>query len=289
MKKFISIIIALALSLTLVLSFSACAEVENGVKIQRMKMTLEYTDADGQSVERTVQLKLYLNNAPKTTARFMELAEKGYYNGVCVSNVQTNWVEFGAYKYVDGTLTRADGQLETLKGEFSANGWSGNSLLSNKGALIMKRDYTLDTNTTGVYDSAKSTVIVALGSVSKFPSSQYCVFGVVCSDDEAYTATSASTTKTHPSIDAFSALTELRETSDGVMTYYNEKENAFYATKLDEEGVRRYYLGATIAEDDSNLLEGQAEEQFIKKLDENSTEFLVIPYNTITIKSIVKA
>ena len=71
MKKFISLIIALALSLTLIMSFSACAEVENGVKIQRMKMTLEYTDADGQSVERTVQLKLYLNNAPKTTARFM--------------------------------------------------------------------------------------------------------------------------------------------------------------------------------------------------------------------------
>ena len=280
-----------------------CDEVENGSKITRMTMTLEYTDAEGTATTRNVELKLYHNYAPKTVENFINLAKQGFYNGVCISNVQSNWLEFGAYKYVNGAFTRVDGNVTAIDGEFSKNGWLGNPLLSSSGALIMKRDYSVDTNANQVYNSAKSTVILALGSVSKFNSSEYCIFGKVVNDDEAYTVSASeentsATSKT--SLDACKALTSLAETEDGVKTYYyenygttdaegNKREGGvyseFYCSKYDEdEGVTKYYKGATVNAE--NEITDENLETLKDMLTEESYAFLVLPYNTVTIKSI---
>ena len=55
MKKLFTKIIAIALALTVIFSFTACAEIENGSKIQRIKITLQLDD---EQVE--VEAKLYL-------------------------------------------------------------------------------------------------------------------------------------------------------------------------------------------------------------------------------------
>ena len=303
MKKVLSLVITAILVLATSFATVGCSELESGSKIQRMTMVLEYTDADGNSVERNVEIKLYLNYAPLTTARFIELAEKGYYNGLCISNVQSNWLEFGAYKSVDGKLQRTDGDVETLRGEFSKNGWIGNPLVCASGSLIMKRDYSLDTNTDQVYNSAKASVIVALGSISKFKSSDYCIFGKIVSDDESYTVTDSedSSTVSKTSLDACKELTSLNQTEDGVKTYYYEnyaegrKYNddsefecaPYYCSKYDEEeGVTKYYKGAAV--DAENEVKDEELDDLKDLMSEESYAFFILPYNTVTIKSISK-
>ena len=231
MKKILSILLALVMSSVLFVSLSACSEIEDGSKIQRMKMVLEYKDADGVATERTVELKLYLNFAPRTCENFIKLAEEGFYNGVVVSNLQTSWLEFGAYKYVDGALTRCDGDKQAIKGEFSKNGVKGNPLMVSGGALIMKRNYSLDTDTESAYDTAKTSVIVALTSLSKFNSSEYCVFGKICTDDEAFSYTSDSETVTLTSLKVLNGLNDYITDSEGVKTYYYEPDGSYYCTK----------------------------------------------------------
>ena len=44
LKKLFTKIIAIALALTVIFSFTACDEVENGSKIQRIKITLQLDD-----------------------------------------------------------------------------------------------------------------------------------------------------------------------------------------------------------------------------------------------------
>jgi len=295
MKKTLSLIMSLTLVFVLVTSLSACSEVEYGSKVQKMKMVLAYTDADGVETERTVQIKLYPNLAPNTVADFIDLAEKGYYDGTVVSNLQSAWFEFGGYKYENEKLTRCDGDAQTIDGEFSANGWMGNPLKSsNVGALIMKRNPSLDTDTKSAYNTAKTTVIITTSSTSKFNSTEYCYFGLVVNDDENYTetdSTSATTTKT--SLDACKALSSFRENEDGVTVYYYETENEYYSVKkyTDSDGVSQtdYYKGLELTEE--NLLEDEAVEDFldIQSDSQKNCFLLLVPYTRITVKSIRKA
>lgn len=150
-----------------------------------MNMVLEFRDESGKVTdEKTVGIELYLNFAPKTTKHFMQLAESGYYNGVCISNVYDKYLEFGEYTGTKlGELTENTKTVSTVKGEFEDNGIVGNKLSSSStGVLIMKRDADDEKET--YYDSAKGTVIVTLNSASAaYPSKSYCVFGRITSDD----------------------------------------------------------------------------------------------------------
>ena len=295
MKKKLSILVSLLMVFALVFSLSACAEVENGSKIQRMKMVLTYTNANGEETERTVQIKLYQNFAPKTVEHFVKLAEAGYYDGTVVSNLQSGWFEFGGYKYENDKLAAYGQDTETVDGEFSLNGWLGNTLkTSNSGALVMKRNYSLDSDTKSAYNTAKGTVIVTLASGSKFKSTEYCYFGLICDDDECYTYTDDSATTTKSSLDAVKELADYRENDDGITIYYYETTGEYYSMKkyTDDSGssVTEYYKGATQTAE--NLLEDEALDDFKKDIlndNQNNCFLLTVPYTKITIKSIRKA
>jgi len=294
MKKKLSVFISLLMVIALVFSLSACAEVENGSKIQRMKMVLTYTDANGEETERTVQIKLYQNFAPKTVAHFVKLAESGYYDGTVVSNIQSGWLEFGGYKSENDKLVAYGNDVETVDGEFSLNGWLGNSLkTSNVGALVMKRNYSLESDTKSAYNTAKGTVIVTLASGSKFKSTEYCYFGLICSDDECYTVTEDSATAKKTSLDAVKALADYKENADGITVYYYETTGEYYSMKkyTDDSGtsVTEYYKGATASSE--NLLEGDELDDFndIRNDSQKNCFLLTVPYTKITVKSIKKA
>ncbi|MBP5177281.1 MAG: peptidylprolyl isomerase, partial [Clostridia bacterium] len=228
MNKKLTSILALALTLVIVFSLAACSEVEYGSKVQKMNMVLSYADADGNTVERTVKIKLYENLAPKTVAHFIDLAQKGYYDGTVVSNLQSGWFEIGGYKSVNGVFEACDKDVATVEGEFSVNGWLNNPLKSsNVGALIMKRNYSLDTDAVHPYDTAKATVIVTTASASKFNSTEYCYFGLVVSDDDNYVVTSADTEYKKTSLDACKALADYR-VKDGATVYYYELTGEYY-------------------------------------------------------------
>lgn len=286
MKKIISFFVSTLLIAAMAVSLVGCSEIEGGSKIQRMNMVLEYLDAEENTVvEKTVQLKLYLNYAPETTAHFIDLAESGYYNGVCVSNLQSSWLEFGGYTYDNDTLTKKEYTGDTVVGEFAKNGWTGNLLTTSVGSLIMKHDYPEDTDKEHVYNTAKATVIITLGSVSTFPSDKYCVFGVVCNENLDLDDGEEALEETSLSI--IQGLVDYNENEDGVRTYYYEKEGKFYSSKYDEDEEKTlYYNGMEINAE--NLLEDEELETFEENFKDNRNYFLLVPYTKIVIKSITK-
>ena len=294
MKKSIIKLIAIALSLVTIFAFTACAEIENNSKIQRMKIELSYQDAEGEEVITTdVYVKLYLNLAPVTTQHFITLAEEGYYNGVTVSNVSANWLEFGGYKYDEsGNLVENAYTKDPIVGEFAKNGWVGNTTAVTKGALVMKRDYDDATNQTrdSKYDTAEGTVILCLTSSasSTFNKEKYCVFGVVVSDD-ATSEEDDATLEEKSSIDKCVTLADYAKKTDDdgntVTTYYYEKTSTFYTKWTDEANEAHYVEGTSI---DGEEILGDELEELKELMNDEKNYFLVIPYVQITIKSITK-
>jgi cyclophilin family peptidyl-prolyl cis-trans isomerase len=308
MKKISKIFFSCLLAVVLLFSFTACAEVDKGSKIQRMKIELEFLDASGAVVDtQTAELKLYLNFAPKTCEHFMQLAADGYYDGVTISHVSSSWCEFGGYTMGDdGKLVKKEYNYDNLEGEFKNNGLGGTKLTTIEGALIMKRSYDNQdgTDNSPKYDTAQASVIVTFTSTSKFDPDNYCVFGLLeTTDGDTYYSTTADEDLDRSSLSSagkFSSIARLEKNSDGNKTYYFEKyeeiteDSDYYAIKsdyysliYDSEGNKHYYKGTSaIAE---NELEDEDLDSFTKLLNEKSNYFLTIPYTQVRIKTITKA
>jgi len=104
--------------------------MNNRVKEIAMKkiVTIEMENGDVMKAE------LYPDLAPITVANFIELAEKGFYDGLIFHRVIPGFMIQGGCP--EGTGTGGPGH--TIKGEFSANGCA-NPLLHTRGVLSMAR------------------------------------------------------------------------------------------------------------------------------------------------------
>ena len=87
-------------------------------------------------------LELYPEKAPKTVANFVELAKKGFYNGIIFHRVIAGFMIQGG----DPTGTGMGGPGHTIVGEFKANGIA-NDLKHTRGVISMARAY--DPNSAG--------------------------------------------------------------------------------------------------------------------------------------------
>ena len=184
MNKLFAKIIAVALALTVIFSFTACKEVENGSKIERIVITLSLQDAD--SAEPTVyevEAKLYVNFAPATVEHVKTLIKNGHYNNVDISNLTSTYFQFGDYnRDANGELKAIDTQVSTITGEFEKRGFTGNKLTMAQGAIVLKRANE-GINGGSKYDTGKATLAIALSASAPFNVKEYCVFGKVISDD----------------------------------------------------------------------------------------------------------
>ena len=91
-------------------------------------VTIEMENGDVMKAE------LYPDLAPITVANFIELAEKGFYDGLIFHRVIPGFMIQGGCP--EGTGTGGPGH--TIKGEFSVNGCA-NPLLHTRGVLSMAR------------------------------------------------------------------------------------------------------------------------------------------------------
>ncbi|MBR0600466.1 peptidylprolyl isomerase [Sinanaerobacter chloroacetimidivorans] len=89
-----------------------------------------------------MRAELYPEIAPETVKNFVELVEKGFYDGVIFHRVIPGFMIQGG----DPTGTGTGGPGYTIKGEFSANGFE-NNLKHDRGVLSMAR--TMDPNSAG--------------------------------------------------------------------------------------------------------------------------------------------
>lgn len=291
MKKVLVSLLTVLVAFTCAFSMAGCSDnIKNGSKITTVKMVVEVYDASGSVTATTdVYMELYLNFAPTSTAHIIKLVNDGFFNGTCVSNINSNWMEIGAYQYdTDGKFDKKNYTYGNVIGEFLNNGIQGNKLSVTKGAVVFKRDYDdnrIDTEESK-YDTAESTMAICFSSSasSTFDPDSYCVLGMIVSDDADEDASSELEQKS--SIDKLASLSEYKEASiddNTVTTYYYETEKAFYTKWVDEAGDTHYATGAEVNTD--NELTGKDLEQFNKLFSENKNYFLTVPAVKIVIKS----
>ena len=296
MNKLFAKIIAIALALTVIFSFTACSEVENGSKIERIQITL---DVDG--VEYKVEAKLYVDFAPKTIAHIKNLIKNGYYNGLDVSNATSSYFQFGDYKLENNQLVAVDGEVSPIAGEFEKRGFVGNKLTVSQGAIILKR--ATEAETGSKYDTGKATIAIALSYAAPFNAKEYCVFGKVVSDDGDADADSSSV-EYLSSLERLMKVKECIEDENGRKVYYclnddtvveDAEEDEFaknwegcYITYAEYEDKFTYFHGNLSASELSkdNMLSEEEITDLTAKLS-TSENFMHIPTVKVVIKSIV--
>lgn len=298
MKKIIKTILAVMVAVVLVSSITACGEIKDGSKIQKVQITFELTGADdiiildsngNQTTEFTVTAELYINYAPKTIEHFLKLVDEKFYDGTVISNIGNSWCEFGGYKGSSTALEKADTNVQYLDGEFEKNGWVGNNLRASAGVLMMKHDYETVSSDRSKFNTAKSTIIMTTYSATKFNYKEYAIFGQILSDDASTDSVNSSSALINGSMSSLSKIQKLNSlavNNDETTVFYNEKEAKYYTRNYDEDNNVHYYTGNTISAE--NELLDKDQEAFVEKLADEENDFLIVPYATVTIKSIVR-
>lgn len=120
--------------------------------------------ADG----KRIAVALDEGQAPITVQNFVELAEKGFYNGLVFHRIEPGFVIQGGDPLGNGM----GGPGYQIKGEFSANGVN-NTISHRRGVISMARSRE--------FDSAGSQFFITLDDAS-FLDGQYAAFGTVDED-----------------------------------------------------------------------------------------------------------
>ena len=123
----------------------------------------------------TFTLELYAEYAPKTVENFVSLVSSGFYNGLTFHRVIEGFMAQGG----DPLGTGKGGSENKIFGEFSANGWTQNTLKHTRGVISMARS--------SLPDSASSQFFICY---TDYPSlnGNYAAFGKVISGMETVDA-----------------------------------------------------------------------------------------------------
>ncbi len=164
MKQQILIKYILALSIVILFSIAAgCIggkTVDNETKISQEKSSETNRIATIVTEKGTIKFELYEKQVPITTQNFIELAQRGFYDGLTFHRVEPGFVVQGGDPKGDGT----GGSEKKIPLEINA------TLSHIKGAVGMARSN--DRN------SATSQFYITLGD-AKFLDNNYAVFGQV--------------------------------------------------------------------------------------------------------------
>lgn len=117
-----------------------------------------------------IKIELYPKYAENTVANFVSLVESGFYDNNSFHRYVENFVLQGGDPLGNGT----GGPGYSIKGEFSLNGYSKNTLKHEKGIVSMARSSD--------YDSAGSQFFIVLDTssmVSLSLDSNYAAFGKI--------------------------------------------------------------------------------------------------------------
>lgn len=114
-----------------------------------------------------IKLELYPDMAPITVDNFIQLAQKGFYDGLTFHRIMDGFMIQG------GAAKGNNADLHYISGEFAENGWTQNTLRHEAGVISMARaDHP---------DSASSQFFICVGPVEqlKHLDGKYAAFGRV--------------------------------------------------------------------------------------------------------------
>lgn len=124
--------------------------------------------------DKTINLELYPEMAPKSVANFVKLAKSGYYKGIIFHRIIKDFmIQTGGYRIVDGALEESR-DVPSIKGEFASNGFHTNTLKHELGVISMAR--------TSVPDSASSQFFLCAGTAT-WLDGEYAAFGKTIDED----------------------------------------------------------------------------------------------------------
>lgn len=111
-------------------------EEESGqeTKTEHVKVRIEMEDGGAMVFE------LYPEYAPETVANFVRLAKAGFYDGLTFHRIMKGFMIQGGDPEGNGTGNSG----KTIKGEFSANGFTQNTLSHTYGVISMARGKSYD-------------------------------------------------------------------------------------------------------------------------------------------------
>ena len=119
-----------------------------------------------------MNFELYPEHAPITVNNFVELCNRGFYDGLCFHRVIDGFmIQGGGMTHTPRGLLPKDGS-KTIKGEFKSNGVN-NTLKHTVGTISMAR--------TQVKDSASSQFFICVAD-TPFLDGDYAAFGRACDE-----------------------------------------------------------------------------------------------------------
>lgn len=160
MKKIISFALVLSMLLLLLCSCGS-------------KKTIAKIEVENYG---TITVELYPDIAPITVKNFVNLAKKGFYNGLTFHRIMDGFMIQGGDPLGNGTggNTDSQGNRLTIKGEFAANGVN-NTLSHKRGVISMARAQD--------YNSASSQFFI-MHKDAAYLDGAYAAFGQVTSGME---------------------------------------------------------------------------------------------------------
>ena len=159
-KNFLRVLALVLCTVLMTLSFTAC-----GGNPAKDMDDVVYVEIDMQSGDY-IKLELYTTIAPITVSNFVELCNKGFYDGLIFHRVISGFMIQGG----DPTGTGMGGSDKSIKGEFNNNGVI-NSLSHKRGVISMARNSIS-------MDSASSQFFICHADAT-FLDGQYAAFGHV--------------------------------------------------------------------------------------------------------------
>lgn len=174
MKKTVSILLAILLGMSI---FAGCGKGKEEASKDTTKTEKETEGGEENLLTGkhhveiqvkdygTIKVELDADAAPITVTNFVNLAKKGFYDGLTFHRIMSGFMFQGGDPRGDGT----GGSDQTIKGEFSQNGVE-NNLLHTRGAISMARSRA--------NDSASSQFFI-VHEDSKHLDGSYAAFGYV--------------------------------------------------------------------------------------------------------------
>lgn len=157
---------ALLLAVVCTISFaSGCSKSDTSESTGKPQVQIEMENGDKMVFE------LYPEYAPETVSNFVSLAESGFYDGLTFHRIIKGFMIQGGDPKGDGT----GGSDKNIKGEFSSNGFTQNTLKHTKGVISMARSQ--DPN------SASSQFFIMDGTTESLDGN-YAAFGKLISGEE---------------------------------------------------------------------------------------------------------
>lgn len=156
----------LIVSFILIFTLTGCGIKENNNEDKKYDNPIVSMEIENYG---TIEIELYPEYAPNTVANFVNLIESGFYNGNNFHRLAKGFVLQGG----DPTGTGTGGPGYSIKGEFSKNNYTKNTLSHTEGVISMARNSIS-------MDSAGSQFFIVLSDSAKYSlDTMYAGFGKV--------------------------------------------------------------------------------------------------------------